>query len=465
MGKPWLVAQPIVRARARHVLGPSRISAPVVQFGRILLPFYLRFALQFRKIEFFHPETILDELDDFQAQRTRLIVAFRHAYGDEPQLVFHIFSNLLPRLAKRLKRPLRRQSLIRIIHDYAVPLWGDAVIRFLLPRAGAVPIYHVKFDPASLKQIRRIMTDDPCPLALAPEGQISYHSETLPRIEKGTIRMGFWCAKDIEKAGRSENVRILPLSIHYQYDPRDLKKVFAAVSQLENTCGLDVRRHKPKSLELADLLPRIIQIENQVLTLSEAFYSKTYSYQPPAVESTAKRWDALLAAALAVAESALGLSANGAEVIQRVYRIRQEGWDRIYPVTPIDHLNPLESAFADRQAGEAWFAMRHMELVDLMSYHDPDYLLGRSGDKISFDCVVETVVTLQDLVGRLLGGNISTRPNAIRKHAVLVTAPCLDLTDLLPAYHQDARTTVQNATDELSRKYEESIKEYLHEQK
>ena len=61
-------------------------------------------------------------------------------------------------------------------------------------------------------------------------------------------------------------------------------------------------------------------------------------------------------------------------------------------------------------AGEAWHAMRHMELVDLMGYHDVDYIQGLSSPALSFDRIVETVVNLQDLVGRLMGGNIATRP-------------------------------------------------------
>lgn len=460
-----LVARPIVAARTRHTLAPSLVSGPIVRISRSLIPFYLRYILRFQGFEFRQPERIINALRDFQEKRTRLIVAFRHAYGDEPQLLFHVFDNLVPRWARKHNCPLPRHPHLRMIHDYAVPLWGDALIRFVLPRSGAIPIYHVKFDPAGLKKIRAILADDPCPLGLAPEGQISYHSETLPRIEQGTVRMGFWCALDLAKAGRSETVQILPLSIHYQYDWRDLNKVYRALDWLEQTCRPEPSTRfanvaGPAGSEqtelLMDMRMRIEAIETNLLNLTESFYTTTYGYQP---QSSPSRWLGLQIAALEIAEHLLGLTPNSADIVQRVYRIRQEGWDRIYPVTSVEHLSPLEAALADRRAGEAWHAMRHMELVDLMSYHDTDYLQGTT---LNFDRIVESVINLQDLAARLMGGNITNRPNVIRKKAIMVPAPCLDLTARLSDYRQDNRQATREATEELDKRFKDCIEEHLH---
>ena len=459
-----LVARPIVAARTRHTLAASLVSEPIVRIGRILIPFYLRYALRFQGYEFHHPERIIEALQDFQDKRTRLIVAFRHAYGDEPQLLFHVIDNLAPHLARIHNCPLPHNPHLRMIHDYAVPLWGDALIRFVLPRSGAIPIYHVKFDPAGLKKIRAILADDPCPLGLAPEGQISYHSESVPRIEQGTVRVGFWCAQDLAKAGRSESVQILPLSIHYRYDWRDLNKVYRALDQLEQACRQEqsplAKAARPvgsnQTTLLMDMRSRIEAIEVQLLNLTESFYATTYGYLPQSGQS---RWMGLQIAALEIAEHLLGLIPNGADIVQRVYRIRQEGWDRIYPVTSVDHLSPLETALADRRAGEAWHAMRHMELVDLMSYHDTDYLQDAT---LNFDRVVESVINLQDLAARLMGGNITNRPNVIRKKAIMVPAPCLDLTARLPDYRKDNRQATREATEELDKRFKDCIEEHLH---
>lgn len=473
MGKRYLAAKPVNCARLRTALAPSNISHPVVAFSRLLLPFYFRFALRFTQIEVSHPERILQELQAFQNGKTRLIVAFRHAYGDEPQLVFHLFNNLLPRLARRHDFPLARRPILRIVHDYAVPLWGDALIRFILPRIGAVPVYHVKMDPASLKQIRRILSDGPNPLGLAPEGQISYHSETLPRIEQGTIRMGFWCAQDLEKAGRSEAVHVLPLSIHYQYDRRDAHKISKAIVRLEQICGISQMAsdsRKNFSAWMTASLPRLLAIEDGILKQAEIFYEQTTRHLfltedlsgMPANEIRRSRWNAVKLAALDDAEQALGIQSASLDMIQRVYHIRQICWDRIVPACIPDQ-SPLESALADRMAGEAWYAMRHMELVDLMYYHDPDYLQHEKSDGISYNRMVEHVISLQDLATRLMGGNITNRPNVIRKKAFLVPAPSLDLSTRLPDYKTNAKETIRKMTNELDERFQDCIKEHLNE--
>jgi hypothetical protein len=436
-----------------------------MQLGRMLVPLYLRYVLRFRDIAIAEPKRIIESLHDFQARKTRLIVAFRHPYGDEPQLISHAFSSLLPRLARALDMPLARRPHLRMVHDYAVALWGGSLIRFILPRVGAVPVYHVTFDPVSLKRIRDILLDDPHPLGLAPEGQISYHSETLPRIEQGTIRMGFWCARDLEKAGRPERVQILPVSIHYQYDRRDLKKVLAAVSRLEKCCGLSpspaFSRNIRQSAGEDCLLAAIERIEDRMLGIAETFYCITNQAQPHqdgTIESNRsdnrqQRWNALLTAALDKAEQILGLALSNKDVIARVYRIRHEGWKRIYPEKLPENQSPLELALMHRQAGEAWHAMRHMEFVDLMSYHDTGYLRGAPVCASSFDRIVETVINLEDLASRFRGGNITNRPNVIRKKAVLIPAPCLDLSAHLAAYHENARQTVQDMTEELRQRF------------
>ncbi|MDP3446661.1 MAG: hypothetical protein Q8S22_01230 [Eubacteriales bacterium] len=469
MAKTRLVAKPISEARIRHRLAPSRVSAPFVRLGRLLIPAYLKFALAFEGIEIRSQEAILSEIRDFQAKKSRLIVALRHPYGDEPQLLFHVFENMLPRVARKSGDPLSHTPGLRLVHDYAVPLWSNAIIRFLLPRAGALPVYHVKCETNSLSNIRAVLRDGPNPLGLAPEGQISYHSEALPRIELGTVRMGFWCASDLEKAGRAEEVRILPVSVHYQYNKRDFGKVIAHVCRLEKLCGLESGAGKIKG-DLSALLPRLNAVEHRLLSMAETYYASTYAYPVPDAgsgESEAlqrqHRWNALLPVALSVAEHALGIDPGQEDLVQRMYRVRLEGWGRVYPEEALDALSPLELALADRRAGEGWFAMRHMELVDLMSYHDVAYVEGKSGSAPSDGRMVEHVLNLIDLAYRLMGGNITNRPNNIRKRAVIVPGECLNLSALLPEYRKSPKQTARIATEALAKKLEHLIERYHHE--
>ncbi len=466
MGRSALVAQPIVAARKRKRLAPSKISGPLVFLGRQISGLYLRLALRFRKIEIRNARAIVQAVREFQQGRTRLILAFRHPYGDEPQLLFHVLERVLPRCAKKLGTPLLRRLHMRPVHDYAVALWGDAVIRFILPRVGALPVYHTKIDTQSLNAIRGVMQNGPHPLGIAPEGQISYHAETLPRIEQGTVRLGLWCARDLEKEGRSEQVTVLPLSVHYRYETKDFPKILAALKRIDALCGLEpppnTRGATPESL-----LPRIERIETRLLQITEAFYTQTYGYQPqePIASGPAdaaarhERWAALLPFALSVAERILGIEPGNDDPVQRMYRVRQTGWDRVVPERMAEKRSPVEAALADRSAGEAWFAMRHMELFDLMNYDDPAYLGPACPPGALFDRIVETVTTLYDLACRLMGGNITNRPHAIRKNAVLVPGAAMNLTQSLPQFHANAKRTVQALTDELAGRFLDCIKE------
>ncbi len=493
MGKSTvLVKDPVSRAHKRRRDPKEKTSGALLAVTRLTIPGYLRARLHFRRIELRTPEAVVDAYRDFRHGHTRLIVAFRHPYGDEAQLLLHVFNNLLPRAARGLHRRLRHGTHIRIMHDYARPLWGDLFLRQVLPRIGAVPVYRVKFDAVRLKVIRSILLDDRYPLALAPEGQVSYRSETLPRIEQGTVRMGFWCVKDLEKAERTEHVKILPLSVHYRFDPRDQKKLWQILDQLDATCGFAgspvLARFRTEPSTLAGLQRRIDNLENRVLEVAEAFYAGSFGYAPapapaagspdaPATVSTVeaaaarrRRWDVLQEVALLTAENALGLTPfdvpdsldrNGTDPndpIERVYRIRQECWDRIYPADATEGHSRLETALLGRRTGEAWYAMRHIEFVDLVYYLDPDYQRGPNGEGPVFDRQVEAVISLADLISRLMGGDFTNRLNVIRKNAVIIPAPLIDLNDYNVPGAKVSAAACQAATEALRQRFDAALR-------
>ncbi len=471
MVKQALKYAPIVEARTRHRLRPSSPSAPALSLLRFLAPFYMRFVLKFNGISIHRLDQILSAFRDFQEKRTRLILAFRHPYGEEPQLFSYVFDVLLAHKARQGGNPLPRRPHARFVHGYEVVFWGDALIRWVLPRIGAVPVYHVKFDAAGLRAIRTILRDDACPLALAPEGQVSYRSETLPRLEQGSVRMGFWCAQDIEKAGRTERVIILPLSVHYQFDPHDANKLMEMIERNEAACGMS---RLPSGSPAPALRERLAALETSILSITEAHYAKTYRYTPPISETKAPgmdgaamrqiRWNGLMDASLDLAEHALGIAGNPQKPedrINRVYRIRQHGWDRVYPEEAGSSACAFQKGLDDRRTGEAWYAMRHMEFVDLMYYLDSEYLEDKSGTGPSFNRLVETAYNLDDLISRLTGGNFSNRSNVMRKKAIIIPGPGLDISARLADYQTDWKEAVRTATAALAQSYLQCVKEYL----
>ncbi len=456
--------RPIARALYRRSLGPSRPSPSVLRVLRVISPLYLRWVLRFTSIELrgVHsqgPNVLVSKWRSFQDGKTRLILAFRHPYGDEPQLFSYLFDVLLKKRARRAGVALKGHPHARFIHGYEVALWGGPLIRWLLPRIGAVPVYHVRADSAGIKNIRAIIRSGPFPIALAPEGQVSYRSETVPRLETGSAQMAFWCAEELEKEKRPEDVCILPLSVHHRFDPRDRKKVLRMIRGMERACGLD-----GPDRSTIPLRGRLQDLDGKALCMAEDFYGQTYGKRGQA-ESRDARWDALRKIALAEGERAIGLAAHPqADEIQRVYRLRQECWDRIYSLDPKRKPSALERSFADRRAGEAWFAMRHMEFVDISYYLDSAYLGAGPGSNPSFDRIVETAVNLQDLLARFAGGDISHRTSALRKKAIVVAGNAIDIRGRFASYRENRKQAVDDVTAEMKRNFLECAEIVMREE-
>lgn len=473
--------RPATGARLRARLAESAVRPAVLALVRGLGPLYVRAALHLAGVEFRHGERLVEAFRNFLEGRERLILAFRHPYGDEPQLFSYVFDVLVGREARRARRPLPAPAHARFVHGYEVPLWSGALTRWILPRLGAVPVYHVRFDAASMERIRAVAREGSYPLALAPEGQVSYRSETLPRIEKGAARLAFWCADDLAKTGRSERVELLPLSVHYRYDESDFGAVETLVASLERRCGIEqpkrrrwAKHSSPRRRQgeigperARELKRRLLALEEVLIGLGEDYYG-IRELPLPATKGPGRdaRLDRLLETALERGEAMLGIKPEG-DRIARVYRLRQEGWDRIYPIASLDAMGDLERALADRRAGEAWYAMRHMELVDLAHYLDSAYLeepaRERGDEAPSFGRLVETAYNLADLASRLAGGNISDRPNILRKRAIIVVAPPIDIRARYGEYREDRKAAVDSATAELESAYQRCIEEYLNE--
>jgi hypothetical protein len=462
---------PASKAMPRHRLPESRVDPTVAGLARAVGGAYLRFGLRVRGVGFRHPETLIKAWRDHLEGRARLILAFRHPYGDEPQLLSIVFSVLLPRMARRAGAALPGPVFARFVHGYEVPLWSGALVRWIIPRVGAVPVYHIKFDKPSVGRLRAILREGPYPLALAPEGQISYRAETLPRLERGALRLGFWCAEELRAAGRAERVLVLPISVHYRFDESGIGKVEALVARLEADLGLPSRapaRRPAAAIGLgrderrAALLSRIEAADLALVTAAEKHYGiPARDTDPSSPASRDERLDTVLEAALVRAEAVFGIRPEG-DRIARVYRIRQEGWDRIYPESGLPPKGSLARRLADLRAGEAWHMMRHMELVDLCHYLDSGYPRG-GGSGVSFDRLVEAAYSAADFASRLTGGDISHRPSVLARRAVVSIAPPIDLTERCADYMNDRKGAMDQAFSALERSYMTSIKEHIDE--
>jgi hypothetical protein len=413
-------------------------------FMRAIGPVYFRFLLGFDSVELRHPERLVHAYTDFFDGKSRLIVAFRHPYGDEAQLMAYVIGKQLDREARKLGIRFPRRPHAHFVHGYEVPLWAGAFERWVLPRVGAVPVYHTKFDASSVERIRSLMKNGSYPLALAPEGQVSYTSEGLPRIEQGVIRIGIWCAEDLKKEKRAESVVIVPLSIHHGWPKAARRGLEKLITFTERECGISPG---------AGTRPfaRLSAIADRALALMERHYARFYGAPCPAGNPPrAERLAGVIEAALRAAERILCVKPDG-DAIRRVYKIRQTGWDRIFraDIEDLNALPPLERRVADRLAAEAWLASRHMELVDLAYYLDFDRL--KEDDPL--ELFIETAENYYDLVSRFSGGNISDRLGVPGKNATVVVGEPIIVSGAMDRYATDKKGTIDSLTDELKRTY------------
>jgi hypothetical protein len=188
---------------------------------------------------------------------------------------------------------------------------------------------------------------------------------------------------------------------------------------------------------------------------------KQYGLPVDTARSVHDRVETLVEASLCAAERILGIARGPGDAIDRLYRIRQVGWDRIYRLPGDDprRLPPLERAMADRQAGEAWYALRHMELADFAWY----FRLPPPPDDAPLHVVVEYTQNVWDIANRLAGGAISGRINVRPKRVTVVAAPAIDLTDRLPDLRSGRKAAYASTTRDLESMYRQCIKEMADE--
>jgi hypothetical protein len=444
------MSRPIRSARSVRVLPPPKVRPGVMRFLRAIGSLYFRVLLRFDSLEILHPERLVRAFCDFFDLKSRLIVAFRHPYGDEPQLMAYVIGKRLEKEAAKLGARFPKKPHAHFVYGYEAPLWAGAFERWVLPRVGAVPVYHTKFDTPSVNRIRLLMKDGAYPLALAPEGQTSYTSEGLPRLEQGAVRIGLWCAEDLAKEKRTESVVIIPVSIHHRWPEAAGKKLDRLIGLTERRCGICRRTGSGR-------FDRLSAIGDQVLLLMEQYYARYH--EPPSPGDGASRSDRLAAvieAALRTAERILCIKPDG-DVIRRVYKIRQTGWDRVFraDIQDMNAISPLERGMADRLASEAWLASRHMELVDLAHYLDFDRL--KSDDPL--ELYIETAQNYYDLVCRLTGGNISDRIKIGGKKAIVIVGEPIVVSRGLDPQKTPSKGTADSLTDELKRAYLSCIEE------
>ncbi len=445
-----MFVKPINKVKAAFQLPEPEIKPWVIGFFRLFGSIYFS-SMGFKGVKFIHPERFTGAFQRFFNNKSRLIVAFRHPFGNEPQLMSYVIGKILSKEAAKLGCRYPVEPHAHFIYGYEVPLWGGPFERWVLPRVGALPVYHVKVDMKSIRRIRELVKNGAYPLALAPEGQTSYSSDTLPRIEQGSARIALWCSGDLAKEKRNEEVEILPLSVHFSWPAKAGKSLEKLIAGTEKICGI-------KADPSLSLYQRLKNIPEKCLSILEDSYSifsnfRNIPVKPPPNE----RLKILLEAALNHAEKILNIDSEG-DNINRVYRIRQTAWDRMFrsDIKNINKLSPLEKRLADRLSEEAWLASRYMEFVDIGFYLDFEKLKPED----PLELYIETAQNYYDFAGRCLGGNIKNRIMIRGQTAHIVAGETIKVTNYSDINKKNSQKAVSLLTSELSRRFLTCIDEY-----
>ncbi|MCL2601071.1 MAG: acyltransferase [Treponema sp.] len=381
--------------------------------------------------------------------KSRCILAFRHPNGGEPQLLTIYFLFKLRKLAarKKFRFPMRPHSVF--VYSYDVVRWGGWVSRLIMPGVGAMPIYHAKLDSKSMSRIFGAIADGPYPLALAPEGKVSYTTDSVPKLEQGVIRIGFQAAERLAEKNADCPIEILPLSIHFRFGSFGNVTLERLLRRIEKACGFS--RRDCKKLSFTE---RVRRCRDHVLQANESRYQTNADAVAGDPRPFEERLEKVIHAALDTAERILG-SKNTGDVMARMHRVNQMRWDRIYIPDMVDFkgVTQVEQGILDLRAGEAWYAGQHIGMVELC-WH---LMVPLPREDAALHEKVECVQNLWDFASRTMGGAFKHRVNLFPRKVILQAAPVINLTERLPAYKNDKKSTIATTLSDLEKSYQECI--------
>jgi 1-acyl-sn-glycerol-3-phosphate acyltransferase len=412
------------------------ISPLVLWAARLLGRIYLFLFLGITRVVLRNGRFLFDAYRRALDGKSRCILAFRHPNGGEAQILMWFILFKLRSLARKAGVSFSRRPHVSFVYGYEVARWGGSIARWVMPGLGAMPVHHAQIDTAGLARISRAIYEGPYPLAIAPEGQVSYTTESIPRLEQGTVRLGFQAADRFEKEGKTCPVEILPVSIHFRYGKMGAWSLHRVLRKIETHTGFS-------SKDGAGFVERLVRARDRILALNE----KRYGIGQPEGDF-ARRIGTIMEAALGKAEQILGIHPREKDQVNRLYHIRHVCWDRmIIPgVTSLDHLTPLERSLKDLEAGEAWHASRHMELVDLIWYFRGP-VPEETGPLYR---KIEYVQNLWDFANRTMGGAYSNRVLNVHPKRVLIQAgPAISLSARLKEYRENRKETVARTMEDM----------------
>jgi hypothetical protein len=446
MHKPYKA--PVVKASPNLKVPEPRISKFVFFLLKTLGRWvYLHLYLGITRVILQEKNLFFETFKRALTGKSHCIIAFRHPNGGEPQLLTIYFLSKFKTLAAMAGVRFPRQPHIVFVYSYEVVRYGGWIARYIMTNVGSMPIYHSRMDKKGMERIYKAITEGPYPVALAPEGHVSYDTDTIRRLEPGVVRIGFHAAKQLVSKGSDVPVEILPVSIHFRFGLWGKTNLERLLKRIEKVSGLAVRGRKK-----LPFVQRVRECRQHLLEVNES----RFKIKGDDALSFEERLERVIYAALETAERMMGEDSKG-DFFARMHKLRQIYWDKIYlpEMDSLEGLTYAQRSVLDLQTGEAWYIGRYLELIDFSWY----FRTPLPAEDAALHTKLEYVQNLWDFANRTMGGAFSDRVNIFPRKVIIKAAPVINLSERLEAYSKDKNAVFEQTMSDLEKAYLNCIDE------
>ncbi len=455
------MAVDLTRVQPSLKVYPPKVNQFILKIIRLLTPFWLRWQCGIKQIETRYIDRLVTATKKFQDGKARYMLAFRHPTTDDPFSMLYLLSYAVPEQAREMGVKLAHPHS-GFVYDRGISMWAGDYINWLFPALGGISTFRSKLDRTALNLMRYQITNGEAPLSMAPEGGTNGKSEIVSELEPGIAQIGFWAAEDLFKAGRTEELLIIPVGIQYEYSKKSWGKIDEAIVTIEQECGIT-----KSPITTATRYQRLYDLGFYLVQWVSDYYKTFYGNyaqkdkEIPNAEDLATCVDDLADRILSVAEMSFGIKPKGTP-IDRCRRLEQAGWDRIFrnDIKDIEQLSQVERSFADQLALEANYSNWHMRIAESLIGVTSDYVREHPSPSRYIEVLKLMWSVLERVTERNPDSAFKKTPNFGDRKLTISVAEPLSVTDRLAKY-QSSRAASKECNRQLTEEIHISMKNLI----
>jgi hypothetical protein len=414
---------------------------------------YIALAEKLSRITLINPELLCQALKDQQEGKYRLIILFRHSDKADASALTYGLNFLVRKEGRKGGIKFSKRPHAFFLYGKDVPNWAGALAGWIFPRLGNIPVINRGLCQKSIEDLKLTLKKNRFPLALAPEGQVTYHTGRVFDLEGGLVHMVDW-------ASEHGPVRLLPLIPLYDYGSRKETVLEKVRKKWMNETGINLETITTPYSFLMELTEKTVILleKNFPAALQYSGNQTKMEQESPEGKSLNERIHILNETIIHEGEKVLGIKKTGS-FLDRIFRIRYRGVDTFYPENrdPAED-TPWERSASDFNCVKTTYAVWCSQIADVLEYIHTDYI---SEEPLN-NRHCEYALNLLDVVNRFRGGDIGTRFSPGKRKASLLTGNLID-----PAHYRNIAKRkerhaiimekVREELEKISQNYEELI--------